>query len=92
MRNGIKNNGNGFCERYIINNDPLINLIRSFPVIENFEFFKFSRSECRELFSMVKEQNYEVFKKFYEQSKVKLMGGDFVNDTDIYYGTNTTLE
>lgn len=92
MRNGIRNNGNGFCERYIVNNDPLINLIRSFPTIENFEFFKFSRSECRDLFLMVKEQNYEVFKKFYEQSKVKLVGGEFKNDTDIHCGTNKILE
>ena len=38
----------------------------------------------REVFFLVKECNYELFKDFYNKSKVKLEGGKFVDDRRIY--------
>ena len=37
----------------------------------------FSISEARELFRFVGENNYELFKQFYECSRVELIGGEF---------------
>lgn len=41
----------------------------------------FDKEEARDLFLMVKEENYELFKSFYEAHFVKLTGGRFINDT-----------
>lgn len=40
----------------------------------------FNKQEARELFLLVKEKNYEVFKDFYECSLVQLKGGNLVNE------------
>lgn len=37
----------------------------------------FSKKEAREIFRFVGEQNYDLFKQFYECSRVKLIGGTF---------------
>ena len=44
----------------------------------------FNKQEARELFTLVRETNYDVFKAFYESHTVKLIGGNFENDA----GTN----
>ena len=39
----------------------------------------FTLEELRDLFQMVREQNYEVFKMFYESCKVEFKGGKIID-------------
>lgn len=44
---------------------------------EPYQIVRFRKQEARDLFNLVRENNYELFKLFYECSRVKLVGGKF---------------
>ena len=65
----------------VIDFDNLYSFVRSFDDVVRYDKLKrFNKQEARELFLLVKETNYEVFKSFYEAHKVELIGGNFIND------------
>lgn len=67
----------------VIDSDTLYKFVRSFDDTVRFEHLnRFNKQEAREIFSLVRDVNYEVFKSFYEARKVELIGGKFINDAD----------
>lgn len=64
-----------------INFESLYSFVYCFTEEKSFPVYPFTRQEARELFQLVREKNYSVFKDFYEKSKVKLEGGRFINES-----------
>lgn len=62
-----------------INDDTMFKFVSSFKDKSFLPKDIFTKSEARELFLFVKENNYEVFKDFYECSTVKFKGGKLIN-------------
>jgi len=66
----------------VINYDSLYSFVRSFDDVVRLDTVnRFNKEEARELFLLVKDTNYELFKSFYEAHKVQLKGGKFENDS-----------
>lgn len=65
----------------VINFDSLYSFARSLNDDRVTERNLFTKQEARELFLLVKDTNYEVFKSFYEGHTVELKGGKFENDS-----------
>lgn len=66
----------------VINYDSLYSFVKSFDdVVRLDKVNRFNKEEARELFLLVKDTNYELFKSFYEAHKVQLKGGNFENDS-----------
>lgn len=63
-----------------IETDTMFKFVSSFKESSFLPKDIFSKQEARELFLFVKDNNYEVFKDFYECSTVVLKGGNLVND------------
>ena len=64
----------------VIDKDSLFNFSKK---LKDYQYFKnriFTKPIARELFRMVYDKNYELFKDFYECKKVHLENGRFVND------------
>src|SRR5574344_2111872 len=61
--------------------ETLYSFVKIFEEKPRFKGRIFSKNDARELFQFVREENYDVFKHFYDTSKVKLDGGILVNDT-----------
>ena len=64
----------------VIDKDSLFKFSKK---LKDYQYFKnriFTKPIARELFKMVYERNYELFKDFYECKKVHLEKGRFVND------------
>lgn len=69
---------------YFINEDSLYSFACSIKK-DGYGLYKrdiFHKDEVRNLFNLVREKNYEVFKEFYDCHLVKLKGGVLVNDTN----------
>lgn len=65
-----------------IKHDTMYSFVRGFNPKRMVDTSKaFDKEEARDLFLMIKEENYELFKSFYEAHFVKLIGGRFINDT-----------
>ena len=64
-----------------MNQDSLYKFACSIEEQSNLPKDLFKAQEVRELFYFVKEQNYELFRLFYECRRVILRGGKFENDT-----------
>lgn len=48
------------------------------PKLFTFKNFPYTIEELREIFSLVREKNYETFKMFYELAQVELKGGQII--------------
>lgn len=57
----------------------LFNFVKTFKEYTYFQKDIFTKQEAREIFSFVKDNNYELFKEFYECQNVKLKGGKLQN-------------
>lgn len=55
------------------------NLFKFCSSFDDYKYLKenFTKEEAKELFVFVAEQNYELFKEFYETKPIKLIGGEF---------------
>lgn len=73
---------NTYCKRKKIDlkNDSLYNYANRAREYSYYGRELFLKPELRELFSLVKKENYECFKDFYECHTVKLKGGIFQNE------------
>lgn len=69
---------------YAINHATFYDFVKSFISFSTDSKYFTNIDEMREVFFLVKECNYELFKDFYNKSKVKLEGGKFVDDRRIY--------
>ena len=70
-----------------INFESMYSFVCNINEVAKYKTHTFNLEEVRDLFQLVREKNYPVFKDFYEKSKVKLEGGQFVNDSTRYtYG------
>lgn len=70
-----------------INFESMYSFACNINEVTKYKTHTFNLEEVRDLFQLVREKNYPVFKDFYEKSKVKLEGGQFVNDSTRYtYG------
>lgn len=61
--------------------ETLYSFVKSFEVAPKYSNRTFDLEEVRDIFQMVREQNYEVFKNFYDMSKVIYEGGKLINGT-----------
>lgn len=68
----------------VIDFDTLYSFSRSLNDTYRSKDYKFNKQDARELFMLVQETNYEVFKSFYEGHTVELIGGRFENDSTGY--------
>ena len=70
-----------------INFESMYSFVCNINEVTKYKTHTFNLEEVRDLFQLVREKNYPVFKDFYEKSKVKLEGGQFINDSTRYtYG------
>ena len=70
-----------------INFESMYSFVCCFNETSKYRTHTFVLDEVRELFQLVREKNYSVFKDFYEKSKVELVGGHFVDASTRYtYG------
>lgn len=60
----------------VINYDSMYSFVRKFEEKTRFNY-PFSKEDARQLFSFVRENNYELFSQFYDCHTVKLVGGAF---------------
>lgn len=61
--------------------ETLYSFVKSFEEWHHFKTRSFTKPEVRELFQFVREIDYNLFKDFYEKSRVALKGGILVDDT-----------
>lgn len=60
----------------VIKFDSMYSFVRNFDEKNRFKY-PFSKEDARQLFSFVRENNYELFTQFYDCHIVKLVGGQF---------------
>lgn len=67
--------------RTFLNKDSLYSFAFHIKEESSFEKDIFTKQEVRDLFNLVRENNYEVFEAFYNCHSVKLVGGTLVNES-----------
>jgi hypothetical protein len=60
---------------------PLYHYAKRFPQYHTHTTKDLLISDAQEIFQFIREQNYDVFKDLYEKTRVKLKGGELVDDT-----------